>query len=55
MLVGDILTDESAIFHEPSGELMGLVICNFCPDDPVLKWSDKAIKKAVYERKSIRV
>jgi hypothetical protein len=55
MLAGDILTDESAIFREPSGELAGLVIRDFCPDDPALKWSDEAIKEAVDERRSIRV
>jgi hypothetical protein len=55
LLMADVLTNESVIFRRPSGNLIGIVIREFCPDEAALKWIDEEIKEAVDDQKSMRV
>jgi hypothetical protein len=55
MLVADVLTDECRIFREPSGEIVGIAIRDFCRDETALKWLDEAVKQTVDDRRNIRV
>lgn len=54
-LVADIPPHEGARLLDPSGELVGLVIRNFCPDDEALAWADAAAEAQVPVRRNVRV
>lgn len=54
-LILDILPNESVRLETPSGDLVGLVIRNFCPNDEAVEWADKEAEKQVPCRRNIRV
>lgn len=54
-LVLDIPPNESIRLETPSGELVGLVMRNFCPSDKATAWADAAAEKQVPYRRNVRV
>lgn len=54
-LVHDIGPTESARLETPSGELIGLVIRNFCKSDAAVAWAGAAAGAQLPDRRNIRV
>jgi hypothetical protein len=54
-LAKDIGPGQSAILRTASGELIGVVMKDFCPDEGALEWSNGVVKKTVDDRQNIRV
>ena len=54
-LVLDIAAHESVRLETESGELVGLVMRDFCPSEDATKWADAMAAKQVPVRRNIRV
>lgn len=54
-LVADIGPEENIRLETPSGDLVGLVIRNFCPSEEATAWADAIVHAQVPFRRNIRV
>jgi hypothetical protein len=54
-LAYDILPTENAALRNSCGELVGLIIRNFCPDSDIVSWVENVIAETLPKRKNIRV
>ncbi|RDB18282.1 hypothetical protein Hypma_000646 [Hypsizygus marmoreus] len=54
-LIADIAPSDSAIFKNNKGEIIGMVIRNFCPDEGAVTWADSIAEQALSLRKNIRM
>ncbi|RDB28016.1 hypothetical protein Hypma_002267 [Hypsizygus marmoreus] len=54
-LIADIAPTDSALLKNKKGDIIGMVIRNFCPDEGAVAWADSIAEQAVSLRKNIRM
>lgn len=54
-LAHDVCPEESAIFTDDSGRIVGMVIRNFCPDNATVQWAESVVADAMPHHKNIRM
>ncbi|RDB20488.1 hypothetical protein Hypma_012446 [Hypsizygus marmoreus] len=54
-LTVDLAPTDSAIFKNKKGDIIGVVLRNFCPDEDAVAWADTIAERALPLRKNIRM